>query len=138
MKKIYFDNMKNWIWISILILGLVLILTGTFKVFDFENPKLNDYISASGFLLQVTYFTRIFWFKNYFQWNRRGAYIRVNSFIGKTLKFDDIKATEMNEGKFTITKVDGKMVTFKLNEIAESDSQKMNEIIVKNTITSRI
>lgn len=133
MKRIHFDNMRNWIWISILIIALIFILIGSFDVFDFENPKMNNWISAVGFLLQVIYFTRIFWYKNYFQWNTKGAYIRMNSYIGETLRFEEIKATELNEKKLTISKVNGKKVTFDLNDIAESDTKIINEVIVKNT-----
>lgn len=138
MKRIHFDNMKNWIWISTLILALIFILIGSFEVFEFENPKTNNWISAVGFLLQLIYFTRIFWYKNYFQWNKKGAYIRINSFVGKTLKFDEIKTTELNEKKLTITKDNGKKVTFDLNDIAESDIQKLNEVVVKNTIANSL
>ena len=138
MKRIHFDNLKNWFWISILILALIFILIGSLEVFEFEDPKMNNWISAVGFFLQVIYFTRIFWYKNYFQWNKKAAYIRINSFVGKTLKFDEIKTTELNENKLTITKINGKKVTFDLNDIAESDTQKLNEVVVKNTIANSI
>ncbi|GGZ66731.1 hypothetical protein [Mesonia mobilis] len=137
MKKIHFDNMKNWIWITILILSLILILTGGLELFEFENPKLNKGLSASGFFLQVIYYSKMFWHKNYVQWNKKGAVIRVNSWSGKSLSFDQIKKTELTEKKLIITKDNGKIVTFDLNEIAESDTQKLNEIIIKNTIANK-
>ncbi len=136
MKRIHFDNMKNWIWITILILSGVFILCGGFDLF--ENQKINKALTVVGFLLQIIYFTRIFWYKNYFQWNKKGAYIRINSFIGKTLRYDEIKTTELNEKKLTITKDNGKKVTFDLNDIAESDTQKLNEIMMKNTIANTV
>tara|TARA_R110002073_G_C8981772_1_gene537027 strand:- start:51 stop:473 length:423 start_codon:yes stop_codon:yes gene_type:complete len=137
-KKIHFDNMKNWIWIVILILSLIFILAGTFELFEFENPKLNKRISAIGFFLQVIYFSKMFWYKNYVQWNKKGAVVRINSFMGKSLRFDEIKMTELIEKKLIITKDNGNTVTFDLNEIAESDTQKLNEIIVKNTIANNV
>ena len=137
-KKIHFDNMKNWIWIAILILSLIFILTGTFELFEFENPKLNKRISAIGFFLQVIYYSKMFWYKNYVQWNKKGANIRVNSFLGKSLSFDQIKKTELIEKKLIITKENGNTITFDLNEIAESDTQKLNEIIVNNTIANNV
>ncbi|MEP2280955.1 hypothetical protein [Maribacter sp.] len=137
-KKIHFDNMKSWIWIAILILSLVFILAGTFELFQFENPKLNKRISAVGFFLQVIYFSKMFWYKNYVQWNKKGAVIKINTWSGKSLSFDQIKKTELIEKKLIITKDNGKTVTFDLNEIAESDTQKLNEIIVKNTIANSL
>jgi len=138
MKKIHFDNNKNWIWIIVLIISLVLILAGTFEFFDFENPKLNKRISAIGFFLQVIYYSKMFWHKNYVQWNKKGAVVRINSWSGKTLSFDNIKKTELIEKKLIITKDNEKTVTFDLNDIAESDTRKLNEIIVKNTIANTV
>jgi len=137
-KKIHFDNMKNWIWIAILILSLIFILAGTFELFEFENPKLNKRISAIGFFLQVIYFSKMFWYKNYVQLNKKGAVIRINSWNGKSLSFDQIKKIELIEKKLIITKENGNTVTFDLNEIAESDTQKLNEIIIKNTIANNV
>lgn len=137
-KKIQFDNMNNWIWIVILILSLIFILIGSFELIEFENPKLNKSISAIGFFLQVIYFSKMFWYKNYVQWNKKGVVVRINSFLGKTLRFDEIKKTELIEKKLIITKDNGTTVTFDLNKTAESDQQKLNEIIVKNTIANTV
>lgn len=136
IKKIHFDNMKNWIWIAILILSLIFIFGGTFEIFKFENPKLNKGISAIGFFLQVIYFSKMFWYKNYVQWNKKGAVIRINSWSGKSFSFNQIKKAELIEKKLIITKDNGNTVRFDLNEIAESDTQKLNEIILKNTIAN--
>ena len=114
------------------------LLVGIFEFIPFENPKINKRISGVGFLLQALFFSRMFWYKNYIQWNKKGAVIRINSFIGKSLSFDQIKTTELNEKKLKITKTNGKIVTFDLDEIAESDTQKLNEIIVKNTIANNV
>ncbi|WP_036155166.1 hypothetical protein [Maribacter forsetii] len=137
-KKIHFDNMKSWIWIFILFLSLIFILVGFFELFEFENPKLNKRISAIGFFLQVIYFSKMFWYKNYVQWNKKGVIIRINSWASKSLNFNQIKKTEMVEKKLIITKDSGITVTFDLNEIKEADSQKLNEIIVKNTIANNV
>ena len=137
-KKIHFDNMKNWIWIAILILSLIFIFGGTFEIFEFENPELNKGISAIGFFLQVIYFSKMFWYKNYVQWNKKGAVIRINSWSGKSFSFNQIKKAELIEKKLIITKDNGNTVTFDLNEIAESDTQKLNEIMLKNTIANNI
>ena len=57
---------------------------------------------------------------------------------GKTLKFKQIKTTELIDKKLIITKYDGNKVTFDLNKIVESDTQKLNEIIIKNTIANTV
>jgi len=139
MKRIHFDNLgKNKYWIIIILLSLVLILVEFFKPFEFENPKVYKYMNVIGFLLQAIYWSKLFWFKNTVQWNKKGAVIRINSFMGKSLSFDQIKKTELNENKLIITKNGGEIVTFDLTEIVESDIQKLNEIITKNTIANTV
>ena len=139
MKRIHFDNLgKNKYWIIIILLSLVLILVEFFKPFEFENPKVYKYMNVIGFLLQAIYWSKLFWFKNTVQWNKKGAVIRINSFMGKSLSFDQIKKTELNEKKLIISKNGGEIVTFDLTKIVESDIQKLNEIITKNTIANTL
>ena len=75
-----------------IVLSSVFIITGGFELIEFENPKVNKIISAIGFFLQVIYFSRLFWHKNTVQWNDKGIVIRIKSFLGKSLRFDEIKA----------------------------------------------
>ncbi len=139
MKNIYFDNLnKSWFLTIILILSIFFLLFGIFEFIPFDNPNINKRISGVGFFLQALFFSRMFWYKNYIQWNKKGAVIRINSFLGKSLSFDEIKKTELNEKKLIITKKNGKIVTLDLNEISENDTQKLNEIIVKNTIANTV
>ncbi len=139
MKRIHFDNIsKNWFLITILILSIIFLLFGIFEFIPFENPKINKGISGIGFLLQALFFSRMFWYKNYVQWNKKGATIRINSILGKSIMFDNIKGAELDEKKLIITQKNGKKFMFDLNEIAESDTQKLNEIIVKNTIANNV
>lgn len=133
MKKIYFDDMKNKVWIAILLFALVLILIGGFKVFEFKDPKVNNWISAAGFMLHILYFSRIFWHRNVVQWNKKGVYLRVNSYAGKSLKFNQIKNTELANNKLIVTKINNKKLIFNLNNIEDADTQKLNEIFITNT-----
>ena len=125
--------MKNWRWITILILSLVLILIGSFELFDFKNPIVNKVFTASGFFLQALFYSRFIWHKNYFQWNKKGTYIRINSCIGKSISFDQIKSTELNGKDLIIIKKNGNKYKIHLNDIVKSDIRKLNEILTENT-----
>ena len=130
--------MRNKFWISIFLLSVICFIIGIFEPIDFSKQDVNKYIMKIGFLLQAIYFSRMFWYKNYIQWNKKGANLRINSFWGKSLTFNQIKKTELNEKKLIITKNSGEVVTFDLNKIEESDTQKLNEIIIKNTIANTV
>jgi hypothetical protein len=139
MKRIHFDHLgKGNYWIILIILSLIFIVIGIAEPFEFENEKIYKYISATGFLLQAIYFSKLFWYKNTVQWNNKGIVIRIKSFLGKSLRFDQIKATELNGKILTLTKSDGKTITLDLNEFAESGTQKLNEIMIENTIANNV
>ena len=139
MRKIHFENIGgNWKVLAFMILALACIIMGEFEMIDFTNPKFNKYISSIGFLILTIYFSKMIWYKNYVQWNKKGIVIRIKSFLGKTLKFDKIKSTELNENRLIIIKTDGNKVQIDLTEIEKSDTQKLNEIILKNSIASRV
>lgn len=95
-------------------------------------------MSVVGFFLQAIYFSKMFWYENYVQWNKKGALIKINSFMGKSLIFNEIKTFELNDKKLKITKINDSTVIFDLNDITESDTQKLNEILIKNTIVNYI
>ncbi|WP_435264043.1 hypothetical protein [Tenacibaculum sp. nBUS_03] len=137
MKKIHFDNLgKKSYWVLLILLSLIFILVGFFELFQFDNPKNYNYISATGFLLQSLYFSKLFWHKNTVQWNDKGIVIRIKSFLGKSLRFDEIKETELSRKEMTFTKTDGQKIIIDLNEFRDSDNQKLYQIIFENTNTN--
>lgn len=134
MKKLHFDNLgDNKILLLIMVLAGIFLVVGIFEIIPFENPKWNRIISSFGFLLQMLVYSRMFWFKYYVQYNTKGAVIKLNSFLGKTVRFEDIKATHFENEILTILKNDGTKLTFDLNAIVAEDAQKLNRIIVKHT-----
>lgn len=135
MKRIHFDHLEGFnIWMFIVILSLVFILIGIFEPFYLENTRIYKYISSVGFLLQAIYFSKLFWYKNTVQWNKKGIIIRIKSFLGKSLRFDEIKEIEKNEKEFTIIKIDGKKMTFDIKDVVKSDIQKLNKMLLTNII----
>lgn len=105
MERIKFDKIQsNWFFISIILLSIVCIIFGFFEIIKFENPKINKFISAIGCFSQALFFSRMFWFKNYVQWNKRGIVIRVKSFLGKSISFEDIRCSELYDDVLTIYK----------------------------------
>ncbi len=85
-----------------------------------------------GFLLQVTYFSKMFWYKNYVQWNNKGAVVKIDTFFfGKTLKFSEIQVTKLIDKKLIVTKFNGQKITFDLKNIVEEDREKLNKIITQ-------
>ena len=105
MKRIHFDEAGGYwkvVELSILAFAFACILVGTFDLIDFANSKMNAYLTVVGFLIPTIYHSKIYWYKNYVQWNKRGFLIRNKSFLGKSLKSDEIKTTELVGKNLTI------------------------------------
>ena len=132
MKRIKFDNLQtNWLFISLILISIFCIIFGFFEIIEFENPKINTRISAIGSLSQAIFFSRMFWFKNYVQWNKKGIVVRIKSFFGKSISFENVKNSKLENNILTIYENNGKSYNFDLTEIDEKDSKKLNEIINK-------
>ena len=132
MKRIKFDNLQtNWLLISLILISIFCIIFGFFEIIEFENPKINKRISAIGYLSQAIFFSRMFWFKNYVQWNKKGIVVRIKSFFGKSISFENVKNSKLENNILTIYENNGKSYNFDLTEIDEKDSKKLNVIINK-------
>ena len=130
MKRIKFDNIQaNWFLTSLIVLSLICLMVGSFELITFENPIINKRISAIGFASQALFFSRTFWYKNYLQWNKKGMFIRINSFSGKSIAFKTIESTKLENNLLTIYKNDGNSFAFDLSAIDENDSKKLYDII---------
>jgi len=141
MKRIHFGNLNKkgrWILLPLIFVGLFLIINGAFDFIKFTNPKTSKYLNAIGYLIIFGFSTQMFWYKNYVQWNNRGIHIRIKSFLGKNIKFKEIISSELTNKKLILKTVYGNKIEFDLSEIVESDSKKLYEIIIKNTIANNV
>jgi hypothetical protein len=130
MNRIKFDNFQtNWFIISLTLISIFCLIFGVFEIIEFENPKINKRISAIGYLSQAVFFSRMFWFKNYVQWNKKGLVIRTKHFWGKSISFEDIETSRLENDVLTIYKKDGVSYNFDLKNVDENDSKKINDII---------
>lgn len=134
MKRIKFENLSKTLNVAFLLLSAALIIIGTFELFGDSNPKLNKYSMALGFSLQAIYFSRMFWYKNYVQWNKVGATIRSKSLIGKSISFNEIKNVELETDFLMVTKHNGKVLKIDIQDIEKSDVEKLNNLL-SNQIT---
>ena len=135
MKRIHFENMTNRYWLGILIISLVFIFVGTFEYIAFANQAIYQYMRAAGFILAALYFSKGFWFKNYVRWNHKNILIRLNSWSSKSVKYKEIKSTEIIDKVLLIQKLDEEILSFDLKNFKDSDLQRLHQILAKFAIT---
>lgn len=123
--------MTNGYWFTVLILSIILIFIGTFEYFEFENLEVYEYMRIAGFLLAAVYFSKGFWSKNYVRWNNKSIFIRLNSWSSKTVKYKEIKSSELNDNNLNMIKFNGEVLSFDLSEFSDMDIQKLVGILEK-------
>ena len=134
MKKIHFNQLKFKKWSSILlIISLIFILFGSFEIIDFGYEKTNRIITSLGFLIQVIFYSKKFFYKNYVEWNKIGMNIRLNKFIGKSIEFDNIKKIELEKNSLKIIEKSGLEKKFEIQNIEDNDVEKLIKIIKQNS-----
>lgn len=130
MQRIHFDSISgSWVRIVLLMASALLILIGYGMIFDYENGLL----SAAGFLLQIIILSKILWYKNFVQWNKKGIVIKTNSFKSKTITFEDIKTIipENDIIKLELQSKSDKKI--KLRDIHEDDINRLIRILVEHS-----
>ena len=137
MKRIYFGNLNKkgrWVLVPLMFIGLFLIINGAFDFIEFTNSKTNKYLNAIGYLIIAAISSQMFWYQNYVQWNKRGILIKIKSFFGKNIKFQEIKSSQLTDKKLIITETYGNKIEVDLSHITAPDAEKLFDIINKNTI----
>lgn len=135
MKRIKFDNLsKDWKLRLLIIFSIIFLFIGIFEIPIFNNSRFNELLIKIGFLFQVLFFGRMFVYKNYVQWNKKGIYIKVNRFLGTNLSFDDIAKIDYQNDTILIKKKNDKEILINLHNIHPSDTLNLFEIIRINSL----
>ena len=135
MKRIKFDNLsKDWKLRLLIIFSIIFLFIGIFEIPIFNNSRFNEFLIKIGFLFQVLFFGRMFVYKNYVQWNKKGIYIKVNRFLGTNLSFDDIAKIDYQNDTILIKKKNDKEILINLHNIHPSDTLNLFEIIRINSL----
>ena len=135
MRRIKFDNLQNnWFLITLTLISffcVIIITIGLLGIYKYENPIINKVFGLLGFLSITGYFSRMFWFKNYVQWNAKGIVLRLKPFYGKSIPFKEIKDLQFENSVLTISRKNGIDYNFDLTGIDERDTTKLIWIIKK-------
>lgn len=123
MKKIVFLNVqKNKALLFLFVLILVLFFVN-FVLWQ------NKYLRVSFYLFLTIYLSKMFWFRNYFEWNKMGFLIKINSFFGKNYMVSDIQTIVFQYDGFKIIKNNGNEKTFCLKQITAESKQRLFDIL---------
>jgi len=136
VEKIYFKNLDKhkYFHISLLLLAILLIFLGLFKIIHFQNPEINNYLKTTGQIIITFYLFYIsgFFYKNSVHWNRLGMNIRLKRFsAGTDIKFNNVDKVQLQDSELVIYKK-GKEKRIDLSKIRQEDREKLLRIILEH------
>ncbi len=132
MKAIHFDHItlkKQIPYFILLIVGLLALFLQIFEVIQFESKIANNLIFLLPFLIITFIQSKIFWYKNIVQWNNKGAFIKINSFFGTSVKFSAVHSFHYKNGKLIFKMLYTKNKIIDLENIREADIEKLEAIL---------
>lgn len=131
LERIHFEVKRDWKMIVLQIISTACMVGCIYEVFVID--KMGPYLTTA-LLLQVIYLSKMFWYKNYVVWNKKGGVIRIKSFFGESVKSSEIGLVELTDGILKIIKKGDGKVEIDMNHTVEADRQKLKSI-VENAIT---
>lgn len=135
MKSIKFQELSfrnNRIWGVLLILALIIVLSSLFDYFSLIDAKAAKYLTSFAYLVPLLNFSRIFYFRNIVQWNKRGMTVRVNDFWGFNFSFSEVNRVFYAEDEYTLD-LGGKRKTINLEGVDQESKEKLLTILRRHT-----
>lgn len=131
MKHIHFNRLNRFQSIVLLLIGLILILIGFYKDYLGEGSLWTTSSTVLGYLFFGLHFSKMFWYKNYVEWNKKGIVYKIKSRFGKTLRFNQIGDVVRKNNVLFITLIDGSLMEIDLHDVFSGDQEKLQEIFMK-------
>ena len=131
MKHIHFNKLNRFQSIILLLIGLVLILIGFYKDYLGQGSLWTSTSTVIGYIFFGLHFSKMFWHKNYVEWNKKGVVYRIKTRFGKTLRFNQVGNVALKNNVLFVTLNDGSKTEIDLHEVFPEDQKKLQEIFLK-------
>ena len=132
-KNIYFNHLKIKSTSTILvIISALLLFLGYFEIVEFKNEAINRIFISLGFLCQILFLSKMFWYKNYVEWNKLGMNVKLNCWVTKYVSFNNVETVKLNNENLIIVQKSGIDKIFNIRKIHINDLHKLVNIINVN------
>jgi hypothetical protein len=139
MKRIRFNKYNDWKNKTLMFVAVICFFLGIVGFLGENKAQWYKILQMIGYVAMIIFFARMFYGKYYVGWNKIGITIRLNSFFSnKSFNFKDVTSTVFENEFLTITKKNGKEIKLDLNGLEETDTRRLFEIIIQNTVTNNL
>lgn len=131
MKSNIFFFSLSGVYHRIFIFTGILLIIGLF--FHLGDEKKDRWWRVITYSYMTLYFAKSFFFKNYFEWNKKGAVLKLNKRfgIGKTINYSKVDSYSLSDETLKFEQKNGSLA-FDISEIDARDISKLNNILPQN------
>ncbi|MEJ1221612.1 hypothetical protein [Sediminicola sp. 1XM1-17] len=130
MKHIHFNKLNRFQAIILLLIGLTLILIGFYKNYLGQGNIWTASSTVVGYVFFGLHFSKMFWHKNYVEWNKTKIVYKIKTRFGKTVRFNQVGGVVLKNNTLFLTMTDGALLEIDLEGIFPEDQAKLQEIFV--------
>ncbi|WP_062616148.1 hypothetical protein [Flammeovirga sp. SJP92] len=134
MKKIRIYHIPAFIEKIIVVVSFLLVAIGSFSENFGISALLEDILIVGGFVLLLLYQSRVWWFKNYVEWNKKQIYLKLGAGKGIKLKFATLNSCILQKELLLIKLKNGETISISIKEYNRSEVQKLQLLFMENII----
>lgn len=133
------DNIKivyipHWVEKTIAAVSFILVAVGSFaSSFSLSETTENVFI-VLGFTFLLLYQSRVWWFKNYVEWNKQQIFLKLNGNKGIRLKFKTINSAVLDKNQLFIKLKNEQELDLPISNLNRKNLQEVHLIIMENAI----
>ena len=129
MTKFFFNRENDWKNLVPMGLAVILIILRFIDISSFIGRELNSSLASIGLLILALLLGKTMVFRNYLGWSNQGMTIRVDSFTGFKIKFNEIKTVVVENKMLILNNFDDTQEVFDLTKVEEGDIGRIHKII---------
>ena len=127
--KIHIENITNWRNLLLLVGAAIFILVGFFEIIPGVESSWNRRILGLGLLLGAWFNLRFLYLKHYIGYNRKGMFIRMGKFPGRSIRFKHVQNIRIERGLLKIDLDDGEQLIVDLDEADPNEKNELKQFL---------
>ncbi|NME67963.1 hypothetical protein [Flammeovirga aprica] len=134
MKTIKIYNIPSYIEKIILGFSFLVVALGSFSDNFGISELLENILIIVGFGLLLLYQSRVWWFKDYVEWNKKQIYLKLGTGKGIKLKFSYLHSCVLQKEFLLLKLKNGETISISIKEYDRKQVQELQLLLMENII----
>ncbi|WP_044205932.1 hypothetical protein [Flammeovirga sp. OC4] len=134
MKKIRIYNIPPFVEKIVLSISFLLVAIGSFS----DNFGISEFLENTfiigGFVILLVYQSRVWWFKDYVEWNTKQIFLKLGNNKGLKLRFNTLNSCILQKDTLLIKLKNGETISIAIKEYNRKEVQELQLLLMENII----